>query len=71
MYGFNKNAIFIADASYDVREIYDFIVREMKSQPFIALNPRNQQEGKTFGPHGAPLCAAGIEMKSHGTLDRG
>jgi hypothetical protein len=65
-YCFKKNAVFIADKAYDVRELYTFIVENMKSQPYIPINPRNQKEDKTFGPHGCPMCDAGIEMKSAG-----
>ncbi len=71
VYRFKKGAIFIADAAYDEREFYDFIVKKMKSQAFIPINPRNQQEDKVFGPHLCPLCDAGIEMKSDGTWTEG
>jgi len=67
VYHFEKGAIFIADAAYDERDVYNFIANEMKSQAFIPVNPRNQQENKVFGPHGCPLCDAGIEMKSNGS----
>ena len=62
LYRFKKGAIFLADAAYDVRDIYDLIVHEMKGEAFIPLNPRNTQEPKTLGPHGCPLCEAGVEM---------
>ena len=65
-YRFKKGALFIADKAYDVRELYTFIVEQMKSIPYIPINPRNTQNDKTFGPHGSPLCEAGIEMKSAG-----
>jgi len=68
---FKKGAIFIADKAYDVRELYTFIVNKMKSQPYIPINPRNQKENKTFGIHGAPICDAGIEMKSAGKWTEG
>lgn len=55
-YHFEKGAIFIGDAAYDERDLYDFITRKMKSQVFIPINPRNQQEDKLPGPHGYPLC---------------
>ena len=61
-----KDAIFIGDKVYDVRELYTFIVEEMKSRPYIPINPRNQKNDKRFRPHGCPLCDAGIEMKSTG-----
>jgi hypothetical protein len=65
-YRFKKGSIFMADKAYDVRELYTFIVEQMKSRPFIPINPRNQRDDKTFGPHGCPICDAGIEMKSAG-----
>lgn len=68
VYKFKKKSFFIADAAYDVKELYNLIVNQFKSQAFIPINPRNQQKPKTFGPHGLPLCQAGIEMKSNGIL---
>ena len=65
-YRFKKGSIFIADKAYDVRELYTFIVEQMKSHPFIPINPRNLKDDKTFGPHGCPVCDAGLEMKSAG-----
>lgn len=70
-YRFKKGALFIADKAYDVRALYTFIVEQMKSIPYIPVNPRNTQNDKTFGPHGCPLCDAGIEMKSAGTWTEG
>ena len=71
VYHFKKGAIFIADAAYDERDFYTFIVNEMKSLACIPINPRNQQTPKTFGPHGCPLCEAGIEMKSASSWTEG
>ena len=65
---FKKGAIFIGDKAYDVRELYTFIVEQMKSQPYVPINPRNQKADKTFGPHGCPICDAGFEMKSQGIV---
>jgi len=70
-YRFKKGAIFIADRAYDVRELYTFIVQQMKSTPYIPVNPRNQKNDKVFGPHGCPVCKAGIEMKSAGRWTEG
>jgi len=70
-YRFKKGAIFLADKAYDVRELYTFIVEQMKSIPYIPINPRNTKDDKTFGPHGCPLCDAGLEMKSAGTWTEG
>ncbi|MFC2140626.1 transposase, partial [Candidatus Auribacterota bacterium] len=67
LFGLKKESIFIADAAYDERNFYNFIVDQLKCQAFIPINPRNQQEPKTFGPHGCPLCAAKLEMKSAGS----
>lgn len=68
---FKKDAIFIGDKAYDVRELYTFIVQQMKSQPYIPINPRNQKDDKSFGPHGCPVCDAGLEMKSVGKWTEG
>ena len=70
-YRFKKGAIFIADKAYDVRELYTFIVEQMKSTPYIPINPRNQRNDKTFGPHGCPICDGGFEMKSVGRWTEG
>ena len=70
-YRFKKGAIFIADKAYDVRELYTFIDEKMKSQPYIPINPRNTKNDKIFGPHGCPICDAGIEMKSAGRWTEG
>jgi len=70
-YRFKKGAIFLADKAYDVRELYTFISEQMKATAYIPVNPRNTRNDKTFGPHGCPLCDAGIEMKSAGTWTEG
>ena len=70
-YRFKKRAIFLADKAYDVRELYTFIVEQMKSTPYIPINPRNQRNNKTFGPHGCPICDGGFEMKSVGRWTEG
>ena len=66
VYGQKKGRIFIGDAGYDSRELYDFLVKQLKSEAFIPLRKRNQQPGKILGPHGLPLCQAGLEMKFRG-----
>jgi DDE family transposase/transposase-like protein DUF772 len=68
-YGQKKGRLFIGDAGYDERELYDFIVEQLKAEPFIPLNKRNQQPEKTFGIHGLPLCKAELEMKFSGICD--
>jgi hypothetical protein len=67
VYRFKRGAFFIADAAYDERDFYNFIVNQLKCQAFIPINSRNQQEPKTFGPHGCPLCEARLEMASCGS----
>jgi hypothetical protein len=47
------------------------IVDQLKCQPFIPINPRNQQEPKILSPSGLPICDAGLEMKSNGTWTEG
>ena len=66
LYGVKEDSLFLADKAYDVKELYDFIVGQLKSKAYIPINPRNTRYDKTFGPHGCPLCDAGIEMKSAG-----
>ncbi len=60
-----------AAKAYDVRELYTFIVEQIKATPYIPINPRNQKDDKTFGPHGCPLCDARLEMKSAGKWKEG
>ena len=67
IFKFKKGSLFVADKNYDVKELYNLIVKQMKSQAFIPINPRNQQLPKTLGAHGNPICDAGFEMKSWGT----
>ena len=66
VYGSRKGLLFIADAAYDERAFYNFIVEELKWQAFIPINPRNKQPDKTFGPNNRPLCNAGLEMNFNG-----
>lgn len=70
-YRFKRDSLFLADKAYDVRELYTFIVDKMKSTAYIPINPRNQRDDKTFGPHGCPVCDAGFEMKSAGQWTEG
>jgi transposase len=66
VYRFKKKALFIADAAYDEKALYEFIVNQLKCQAFIPINPRNTQPEKIFGAKGLPLCDANLEMKSNG-----
>lgn len=71
IYGSRKGSVLLADAAYDERAFYNFIVDELKGQPFIPINRRNKQPDKTFGPNNLPLCDAGLEMKPAGTWTEG
>lgn len=71
IYKFKKGAIFIADSAYDVKELYELIVNQIKCRAFIPLNPRNTKDPKTFGPHGAPICDSGLEMSFYGSWHEG
>ncbi|HQP26138.1 MAG TPA: transposase [Smithellaceae bacterium] len=70
-YKLKKGFLFLGDKAYDVRDLYTFIVEQMKGNPYIPINPRNQKEDKTFGPHGCPICNGGLEMKSAGRWTEG
>jgi hypothetical protein len=70
-YKLKKGSAVLADKAYDVKELYNFIVEQIKAEPFIPINPRNSKDDKTFGPHGLPLCQAGFEMKSVGKWTEG
>lgn len=66
VYGQKKGRLFIGDAGYDERELYDFIAEQLKAEAFIPLNKRNQQPEKVLGSHDLPLCQARLEMKFAG-----
>ena len=66
LYKFKKDSIFIGDASYDVRSLYELIVNKMRCKAFIPINSRNSKEPKTLGPHGSPICDASLEMSYDG-----
>ena len=66
VYGQKKGRIFLGDAGYDDRELYNFIVEKLKAEPFIPLNPRGRRPDKTLGSYGLPLCPAGLDMKFNG-----
>jgi hypothetical protein len=70
-YKLKKGFLFLADKAYDVRELYTFIVEKLKGIPYIPINPRNQKDDKTLGPHGCPLCDGGLEMRSAGRWTEG
>lgn len=65
-YKFKRDSKFIADAAYDVRELYELIITRLKCRAFIPINPRYSRPPKTRGPNGAPFCDAGLEMTYDG-----
>ena len=71
LYKFKRGTIFLGDCGYDVRDLYNLIVNQMKSHAFIPINPRNAQQPKMLGPHGCPVCEAGLEMTSGGAWREG
>jgi len=71
IYGKRQGRVFIGDAAYDDRELYDFVVNFMKGEPFIPINPRGQQPEKIIGANGCPCCDAGLEMKFAGLAQDG
>lgn len=68
IYGSVKGKIFIGDAAYDVKDIYNLIVEQLKAQAFIPINPRNQKQRPEDGLQecGSPVCPAGLTMKYTG-----
>ncbi len=68
IYGTVKGKIFIADAAYDVKDIYNLIVEQLQAQAFIPINPRNQKQWSedNFDEYGSPVCPAGLKMKYKG-----
>jgi len=71
VYGLKKGTKIIADAGYDERELYNFIVDELGCKAFIPINPRGRGEEKTFDNLGRPICDAGLPMKSNGRWREG
>ena len=64
-YGSLKGKIFIADAGYDAKELYQLIVNQMKATAIIPINPRNSKHNNDdIDPKtSTPICKAGLPMK--------
>jgi len=56
---------FIADAGYDVKEIYNTIRNVYHGDAYIPINPRNTKD-ITLLPIGVPQCDAGLAMNHDG-----
>ena len=63
-----KGFIVIADKAYDVRDFYTFLVKQIKAQPIIAINPRNTQPDLKYSPNRHRICSAGLEMIPNGVF---
>jgi hypothetical protein len=61
---------FIADAGYDIKEIYNTVRHVYHGDAFIPINPRNTKNPELL-PAGNPVCDAGLAMSRDGkTYDR-
>lgn len=69
VYGQKKGRKIILDAAYDSNDIYNFITEEMKSEPFIAENPRYKKPVDNFDQQGRPVCEADLSMKYCGQVN--
>ena len=71
LYKPRKGFVVIADKAYDVRDFYTFLVKNIKAQPIIAINPRNTQPDLKYSPNGHRICSAGLEMIPNGVFKDG
>jgi hypothetical protein len=69
VYGQKKGRQVVLDAAYDSNDIYNFVADEMKSQAFIAENPRYKKPVDQFDEKGRPICDGGFPMKYCGTAN--
>jgi len=56
---------FIADAAYDIKEIYNTIRNTYHGDCYIPINPRNTKNPELL-PIGNPICEAGLAMLRDG-----
>jgi hypothetical protein len=71
LYKPQKGFIVIADKAYDVRDFYTFLVKQIKAEPIIAINPRNTQPNLKYSQRGHRICSAGLEMIPYGVFKDG
>ncbi len=69
VYGQKKGRKIVLDAAYDSNDVYNFIADEMKSEAFIAENPRYKKPVAQFDKSGRPICEGGLPMKYCGTVN--
>jgi len=56
------------DAEYDVETILRFVLEELKAQPFIPNNPRNQDKSGFRRQASEVFCPADLPMHRHGRM---
>ena len=66
LYKPKNGMIVIGDKAYDVRDFYTFLVKQIKAEPIICINPRNTQPDLKYSEKGHRLCSAGLEMIPNG-----
>lgn len=71
LYRPQKGMIAIGDKAYDVRDFYTFLVKDIKAEPIIPINPRNTQPDLNLSPNGLRICPAGLEMIPQGIFKDG
>lgn len=71
LYRPQKGMIAIGDKAYDVRDFYTFLVKDIKAEPIIPINPRNTQPDLKLSPNGYRICSAGLEMIPQGIFKDG
>jgi len=65
-----KECSFIADAGYDIKEIYNTVRNIYHGNAYIPINPRNTKNPELL-PVGNPICEAGLAMSSNGKFSAG
>lgn len=71
LYKPKKGMIVIGDKAYDIRDFYTFVVKQIKAEPIIPINPRNTQPDLKYPEKGHRICQAGLEMIPNGIFKDG
>lgn len=66
-----KGMVVIADKAYDVRDFYTFLVKQIRAEPIIPINPRNANPDLKYSQNGHRICKAGLEMTPSGIFREG
>ena len=67
LYKPKSGTIVIGDKAYDTKEIFSFIVQNLRGIPIIPENRRNKKQRAT-DKQGRPICHANIPMAYNGTF---